>query len=714
MVKYKSKFPDGEAVDAALTVAANIEEHRDGSGTKFLKDDFSWAEPAAPSLTFGTTSGTACEGNDARLSNDRTPLAHSATHKSTGTDAIKLDELAAPDDITDLNVSTSAHGLCPKLSGVSGAYLDSEGNWTIPGTEGIVFPGSSSVFLTGLNTWAIPSASGSIFRPAIYIGKTGSGADYICDGDRDDVQFNQALAAAQTNSVIYILPGTYDIRARLTQSAKNLTIIGLGKVILNLVVAESDYGTIYFAGTTIASPSLSSSAAIYDRTITVSSAAGLQVGDLVKIRKNIKWSPTDYPNQQTGEMYEITGISGTTLTLNQPLLRAYATGDTVTMTVYRPAEIHIHNIEISGPSGTGSYAGLCYEYCKNSTMSKITVRDCGLYGLAMYSCYNSFIQNNWVYNSNLAGSGYGISVWNASAFIDISHNYVENCRHCVTMNASEWLALIRDVYVTHNTFIGGTAVGSNVIEAHPLTLSYYVFDNKVYPQKVTSVVEYPFAFFDGAQHSMYINNETVGGYGMVARRGVAPGGFRIIQGNTLKGANGPMYQGGDGGACDTLIVRNNTQDDGEHGVRLTGGEYYSNYIIEGNSFNSNSWDVVHITAIPAGARLSVKNNKIKDCTRRGIYIVGTSGSAFDATISDNEIINPSAAGSTYSGIECTYMTHSVLQNNKIIDHNARGSSAILLGTGCDYNVVTGNVARGMTGTKFSLTGANNQTDNYEL
>ena len=32
MVKYKSTFPDGEAVDAALTVAAKIEEHRQGWG----------------------------------------------------------------------------------------------------------------------------------------------------------------------------------------------------------------------------------------------------------------------------------------------------------------------------------------------------------------------------------------------------------------------------------------------------------------------------------------------------------------------------------------------------------------------------------------------------------------------------------------------------------------------------------------------------------
>lgn len=43
-----------------------------------------------------------------------TPALHAGTHQSGGSDSIKLDDLSAPDDNTDLNVSISAHGLCPK------------------------------------------------------------------------------------------------------------------------------------------------------------------------------------------------------------------------------------------------------------------------------------------------------------------------------------------------------------------------------------------------------------------------------------------------------------------------------------------------------------------------------------------------------------------------------------------------------------------------
>jgi hypothetical protein len=43
---------------------------------------------------------------------------------------IKLDDFSAPDDNTDLNVSVSAHGLAPKLSGEEREFLRGDGNWS--------------------------------------------------------------------------------------------------------------------------------------------------------------------------------------------------------------------------------------------------------------------------------------------------------------------------------------------------------------------------------------------------------------------------------------------------------------------------------------------------------------------------------------------------------------------------------------------------------
>jgi len=60
------------------------------------------------------------------------PIAHASSHVSGGSDSIKLDDLAAPDDNTDLNISTSAHGLCPKAPNDTGKFLRGDGTWAAP------------------------------------------------------------------------------------------------------------------------------------------------------------------------------------------------------------------------------------------------------------------------------------------------------------------------------------------------------------------------------------------------------------------------------------------------------------------------------------------------------------------------------------------------------------------------------------------------------
>lgn len=52
-----------------------------------------------------------------------TPAAHATSHKAGGGDAIKLDELAAPTDVTTLNASTSLHGLSPKATAPASGLL---------------------------------------------------------------------------------------------------------------------------------------------------------------------------------------------------------------------------------------------------------------------------------------------------------------------------------------------------------------------------------------------------------------------------------------------------------------------------------------------------------------------------------------------------------------------------------------------------------------
>ena len=51
------------------------------------------------------------------LADPQTAIAHQTSHQAGGTDALKLDDLATPDDNTDLDANTSRHGLMRKLPG---------------------------------------------------------------------------------------------------------------------------------------------------------------------------------------------------------------------------------------------------------------------------------------------------------------------------------------------------------------------------------------------------------------------------------------------------------------------------------------------------------------------------------------------------------------------------------------------------------------------
>lgn len=120
-------------VDATSTPTAGKIAVADGSG-KLDGWITAGTTSAAGLLQLGTTSGKACDGGDSRLSDSRTPTAHATSHKSGGGDAIRLDELAAPTDVTTLNASTSAHGLLKKLSNASTEFLNGQGNWATPST----------------------------------------------------------------------------------------------------------------------------------------------------------------------------------------------------------------------------------------------------------------------------------------------------------------------------------------------------------------------------------------------------------------------------------------------------------------------------------------------------------------------------------------------------------------------------------------------------
>ena len=70
-----------------------------GTGLSISGSPITTSGTITANVSYGTTSGTACEGNDSRLSDSRTPTAHAASHAAAGSDPVFDQDLNTTDEV---------------------------------------------------------------------------------------------------------------------------------------------------------------------------------------------------------------------------------------------------------------------------------------------------------------------------------------------------------------------------------------------------------------------------------------------------------------------------------------------------------------------------------------------------------------------------------------------------------------------------------------
>jgi len=146
---YTIKDESGAANSNNITVATEGSETIDGSATDSISDNYGGA------LYYSDGSNWF----NATL-NPPAP-SHQADHNSGGADPLRLDDLNAPEDNTDLDFSTSLHGLVPKGTN-TGDFLKDDGAWTTLPINGLVRVGGNTTeaSTTSTSTVSILTASG--------------------------------------------------------------------------------------------------------------------------------------------------------------------------------------------------------------------------------------------------------------------------------------------------------------------------------------------------------------------------------------------------------------------------------------------------------------------------------------------------------------------------------------------------------------------------
>lgn len=494
-----------------------------------------------------------------------------------------------------------------------------------------------------------------------------------------------ALDYSKSGDTVTIREGNYYITKGIFQKDKNLNIIGEGNVTFYIQTSEKEINEIYFGGSLVTSNTLYTDARKGSSQVTLTDAYQIRPNDLIKIWKNVQWCPLDYPDnypgQMTGEIYAVKSVNENVVTLNEPLLRDYNLSDTVQVEVYRPVQVNIKNIRLEDTGATMSHHGLVMQYCKDSSVTNSWFNNSGFGAICLYSCFNVDISNNEIYNSLLPGSGYGVNVASGSALVNIENNYIENCRHAITANSAELKSLNRDIFITDNTLIGAKITGSNVIDAHANTINFVVTGNRIYPQITPETLQYCtlydyryiqelpyyFAFSDGTQHSVFSDNEVFGGFGGIFKRGAVNDGVHIYENNRFNGILGNMYEGGNG-TDSKLIIRNNIQNSGMHGVIFPFEGSFRDILISGNTFSNLSHQGIYQKFLIDGVNLEISDNTFENIKQDGIYIDGNSFTNSVVKIQNNNLINVSSSNSP-SGI-----TIKNIQNPEVTKNNAEGSS----------------------------------------
>jgi polygalacturonase len=335
-----------------------------------------------------------------------------------------------------------------------------EGAGTMPGPPGILI--GSTPPADDDQLWADTTITGAstvvLTQPLPYKDVRDFGAKG--DGTTTD---NKAIqdainAVGVAGGTVYFPPGRYRITTEIQVRASNVNIEMDPAAILDAsAVSPNTHPAFRFLGSfvTLSNVHLAANAPADSETITMTSVAGINVGDLLGL-----WSTDVWTDERAGychsEYIEVTGISGNVLTLGRPLRDSYTAATSKDFTKYT----QLKNCTWKGgkiyfdPASfdySGTRSGLALFCVDNFRISDLTVETAEWGGIDLRHVRFGTVDNCYVYNcGNLQGdTGYGISI--SGEMVSVNGGQSKRCRHGLDVNGGFSVPISRDISV--NGFI---------------------------------------------------------------------------------------------------------------------------------------------------------------------------------------------------------------------------------------------------------------------
>jgi parallel beta-helix repeat protein len=224
---------------------------------------------------------------------------------------------------------------------------------------------------TPLNATNLNSVGRRTATKVVGSSTAGWNADYTCDGTADNVQIQAAIdSLGSEGGTVELSEGTFVVATGIVLDS-NVTLSGQGpgSTILDCSATTGLFRCVSAEGTEGSAVNLTVNAAEATNVLTMASTTGFAVGDWVKVQS----TATVFTGVGIGEIGRILSMTGTTLTLHDPLNDTYNTADTASVRkVNMLSNVSVEGLGVLGPvSALQETLGLYFDRCEH-----VVVRNC--------------------------------------------------------------------------------------------------------------------------------------------------------------------------------------------------------------------------------------------------------------------------------------------------------------------------------------------------